>query len=68
MMTDDQLNEYFPNGLRKLDLGEPITVFKYKRFKIFVYDYNIGVKIRREAKLHHINQGGKGYMCITADE
>ena len=68
MITEAQLNEYFPNGLRKLDLGEPITVYKYKNFNIFVYDYNIGKKIRRNAKLYHINQGGKSYMGINIDE
>ena len=68
MITEAQLKEHFPNGLKKLDLGEPITIYKYKNYNIFVYDYNIGKKIRRNAKLYHINQGGKSYMGINFDE
>ena len=68
MVTEKQLKECFPNGLKKLDLGEPITIHKYKQFVIFVYDYNIGKKIRRDAKCYHINQGGKSYMLGIASE
>ena len=68
MVTEKQLKECFPNGLKKLDLGEPITIHKYKQFVIFVYDYNIGKKIRRGAKCYHINQGGKSYMLDIASE
>lgn len=68
MITDKQLGEHFPDGLEKLDLGEPVTVYKYKKFTILVYDYNIGRKIRRDAKLYHINQDGKSYMGIALEK
>jgi hypothetical protein len=67
MITDKQLGEHFPNGLQKIDLGEPVSVYKFKKFKIFVYDYNIGKKIRRDAKLYHINQDGTSYMGIALE-
>jgi hypothetical protein len=68
MITDKQLEEHFPCGIEKLDLGEPVSVYKYKKFKIFVYDYNIGRIFRRDAKLYHINQGGMSYMGINFGE
>lgn len=67
MLTNEQMEKYFPNGLSKLNFGNPIEILKYKKFTIFVYDYNISSKINREAKVFHINRGGESWMVLMYD-
>ena len=57
MISDSEMQSLFPNGISKLDLGEPIEVLKFKRFTIFVYDYNISSKFATGKKVYYLIRG-----------
>ena len=44
MLTHDELRYYFPNGIEELNLGKPKKVLEFKKYLIFVFDYNISEK------------------------
>ena len=65
MLTDDELKRYLPNGISRLDLGNPIETLKFKNFIILVYDYNISSKFVKGKKVYYLIRGKKSGIYIS---
>lgn len=57
MISDAQMEYYFPKGISVLNLGEPIDILKFKKFTIFVYDYNISSRFSKGKKIYYLIRG-----------
>jgi hypothetical protein len=48
MISDAEMEHFFPSGISKLDLGKPLDILKFKTFSFFVYGYNISSKFAHD--------------------
>lgn len=65
LLTDDELKRYLPNGISRLNLGNPIETLKFKNFIILVYDYNISSKFVKGKKVYYLIRGKKSGIYIS---
>lgn len=63
MLTGDELEKFFPNGIEVL--GQPKDVFGFKKYKIFVYDYNISKKFSKAKKGLWLVRGAKSAIYVV---
>lgn len=63
MLTEDELEKYFPNGIEVL--GQPKDVFTFKKFNFFVYDYNISKKFSKAKKGLWLVRGAKSAIYVV---
>lgn len=64
MISDTELNHYFPKGISELNLGEPCDVLKFKTFSIFVYNYNISSRFAKGKKVYYLIRGNNSGIFI----
>ena len=59
MLADDEIKLWFPTGISSMGLGQPVETIKYKKYTIFVYDYNISSKFVKGKKVYWLIRGDK---------
>ena len=59
MLTDDEIGSWFSKGISSMGLGQPIETIKFKKYTIFVYDYNISSKFVKGKKIYWLIRGDK---------
>lgn len=64
MISDAEMQRFFPTGILTLNLGEPVGVLKYKTFSIFVYDYNISSKFAKGKKVYYLIRGNNSGIFL----
>lgn len=65
MITDDELRQFFPKGIAVL--GMPKNVFRFKKFHIYTYDYNITSKFAKSMRCIWLVQGAKSNIYVLDD-
>ena len=65
MITDEELKHFFPQGISRLNLGIPVKTLKFKKYSIFVYDYNISSKFKEGKKVYYLIRGKKSGIYIA---
>ena len=65
MITDEELKHFFPQGISKLNLGNPVKTLTFKKYSIFVYDYNISSKFKEGKKIYYLIRGKKSGIYIA---
>lgn len=64
MISDAEMKRFFPTGISKLNLGEPLNVLKFKMFSIFVYDNNISNRFSKGKKVYYLIRGNNSGIYI----
>ena len=60
LLTDSQIKySYTPQVFVKNDLGEPVKVLRFKKYTVFIYDYNIACKFSSGRRLCWLVKGDK---------
>ena len=63
MITEDELKKGFPNGINVW--GQPKETFKYKKFNIFVYNYNVSKKFSKAKNGLWLIRGAKSAVYVV---
>lgn len=63
MITEKELKNGFPDGITIL--GQPKVVYEFKKFKIFVYDYNISNKFISGRRGMWLIRGAKSAIYVV---
>jgi hypothetical protein len=66
MITDDELKRDFPEG--PTVLGKPKAVFKFKKYHVYVYGYNISNKFAKSMRCIWLLRGEKSNIWIVDDD
>ena len=63
MITDDELKKGFPNGINVW--GQPKETFIFKKYNIFVYDYNVSKKFSKAKNGLWLIRGAKSAVYVV---
>lgn len=59
MITEDELKDFLPQGIEQTKLGQPIDFLRYKKYLIYIYDYNIASNFVKGKKVYYLIRGNK---------